>query len=116
MAKVVYDFAFGREQNEDHLNTLLASLPTLDLTHSNPCWRYYQLTDEERDALVPGLSDYLPPVGDGANRDIGGWDSQEKWFRFGAKHNDIFPIIGDMLRWSVKLPSRHASHLEASNI
>jgi hypothetical protein len=28
--------------------------------------------------------------------------------RFGAKHNDIFPILGDMIRWSLKLPSRQA--------
>ena len=26
--------------------------------------------------------------------------------RFGAKHNDIFPIIGDMIRWKLGLLSR----------
>ncbi len=27
--------------------------------------------------------------------------------RLGAKHNDIYPILGDMIRWALKLPSRH---------
>jgi hypothetical protein len=26
--------------------------------------------------------------------------------RFGAKHNDIFPILSDMIRWKTGLPSR----------
>jgi hypothetical protein len=26
--------------------------------------------------------------------------------RFGAKHNDIFPILADMIRWTTGLPSR----------
>jgi hypothetical protein len=28
--------------------------------------------------------------------------------RFGAKHNDIYPIIGDMIRWKLDFPSRHS--------
>jgi hypothetical protein len=34
-------------------------------------------------------------------------------FRFGAKHNDIYPILGDMIRWQLKLPSRHAEVVPA---
>lgn len=26
--------------------------------------------------------------------------------RFGAKHNDMFPILADMVRWATDLPSR----------
>ena len=29
--------------------------------------------------------------------------------RFGAKHNDIYPIIADMIRWKLALPSRKAT-------
>jgi hypothetical protein len=25
--------------------------------------------------------------------------------RFGAKHNDIFPLLADMIRWQMKLPA-----------
>jgi hypothetical protein len=107
LAKVVYDYGFGREANAQKLEMLWAALPSIDFSHANPCWRYYQLTDDERAALVPGLIDYLPASGDGANRDIGGWDNDAKLFRFGAKHNDIFPIVADMVRWMARLPSRH---------
>ena len=31
----------------------------------------------------------------------------EEVMRFGAKHNDIFPILADMIRWRLDLPSRH---------
>jgi hypothetical protein len=31
--------------------------------------------------------------------------------RFGAKHNDIYPILGDMIRWKIGLPNRHAKFL-----
>ena len=32
---------------------------------------------------------------------------QGGFMRFGAKHNDIYPILGDMLRWSLGLANRH---------
>jgi hypothetical protein len=35
--------------------------------------------------------------------------------RFGAKHNDIYPLLADMFRWKLELPSRHnktLSHLQ----
>jgi hypothetical protein len=108
IAKVVYDFAFGRDQDEKALREFLSALPMVDLTHGNPCWRYYQMSDQERGTSLPGLQGYLPLAGEGANRDIGGWDSEQQVFRFGAKHNDIFPIVGDILRWMTKLPNRHA--------
>ena len=44
---------------------------------------------------------------EGGNRDIGSF--QAGFMRFGAKHNDIYPIIGDMIRWKLGLSSRHNS-------
>jgi hypothetical protein len=43
---------------------------------------------------------------DGSNRDIGKRDAKGR-MRFGSKHNDIYPILGDMIRWRLKLPNRH---------
>lgn len=103
LAKLVYDFAVGRQANAVQLEKLLSAIPALDFSHRNPMWRYYELSREERAAKVPGLSDYLP--NDDGNRDIGGSDDEGR-MRFGAKHNDIYPILGDMIRWSLKLPSR----------
>jgi len=110
VAKLVFDLAFGRRRSsdaEEHLNTLLDNLQSVNLAHNNPCWRYYEFTDEGRiEHNLGGLKSYLP-ADDGSNRDIGRFDPSTQWMRFGAKHNDIFPIIGDMLRWQLGLPSRH---------
>jgi hypothetical protein len=74
-------------------------------------WDYYDLSPDERRRKLPGLSEYMPA--DDGNRDIGGRDEAGK-MRFGAKHNDIFPILGDMIRWRLGLPSRHAEAGEAA--
>jgi hypothetical protein len=108
LAKLTYDFAFGRsaEGNDRFRDRLLDGIPSLDFSHDNPMWEYYRMTDVERTTNgLDGLAAYLPE-GDGANRDIGGRDSEGR-MRFGAKHNDIIPILGDMIRWKLQLPSRH---------
>lgn len=106
LAKLAYDFARGRKADELHLNQFLDGLAQVDFSHENPMWDYYSMTSDERGAKLAGLTDYMP--GDHGNRDIGARDDDGK-MRFGAKHNDIFPIIGDMVRWRLSLPSRHAS-------
>jgi hypothetical protein len=108
LAKLVYDFGFSPrrgDHGDTHLETLLSGLTDIDFGHDNPMWRYYEMSDAERDAagLTP-LKSYLPAQ-DGANRDIGKF--QGNVMRFGAKHNDIYPILGDMVRWRLGLPNRH---------
>jgi hypothetical protein len=105
LAKLTYDFARGRKANEDHLERVLEGMQLVDFSHQNPMWDYYDLEPAEREVKLPGLSAYMPD--DDGNRDIGGRDEAGQ-MRFGAKHNDIFPIIGDMIRWRLGLPSRHA--------
>ncbi len=107
IAKMVYTYAFSRNPDRNSLAQLLNGIPELDFSHTNPMWRYYLFAEDERDRRFPGLRDYLPSDDVGANRDIGTFDNVAEWFRFGAKHNDIFPIIGDMIRWSLRLPNRH---------
>ncbi len=104
LAKLAYDFAAGRKADPDHLDALLEGISTIDFSHSNPMWRVYELSNEERRRKVPGLESYLPD--DDGNRDIGGVD-EAGHMRFGAKHNDIYPILGDIVRWRLDLPSRH---------
>lgn len=107
IAKLTYDFAFGKKSDVALLNLLLDKISDFDFSHDNPLWRYYQLTETEiAEFGLVGLSDYLPDNSTG-NRDVGQFDAQTGWMRFGAKHNDIFPILGDMIRWSLKLPNRH---------
>jgi hypothetical protein len=109
LAKLVFDFGFSArrpENGQELLDTLLGSMTDLDLSHENPMWRYYELTEEERAKFgLEGLAEYLPQA-EGGNRDIGSY--QNGVMRFGAKHNDIYPILGDMIRWKLGLPSRHA--------
>jgi hypothetical protein len=108
LAKLTYDFAFGKHQNQELLDRLLDGVTDIDFSHENPMWRFYQLTDEERlAAQVDSLRTYLPSDDEGKNRDVGAFDVKAGVMRFGAKHNDIFPIIGDMIRWKLGLPNRH---------
>ena len=112
LAKLTYDFAFGKRKPanaDEHLEKLLTSIPIFDFSHSNPIWRYYELSEAERTANgITTLKNYLPSGDEGANRDIGKFDPIAKVMRFGAKHNDIFPIIGDMVRWRLEFPNRNA--------
>lgn len=107
LAKLTYDFAFSNRRpanSEELLQKLQESISDFDFSHDNPLWRYYELSQAERDARgLAGLEKYLPTL-DGGNRDIGAF--QGGVMRFGAKHNDIYPILGDMIRWKIGLPGR----------
>lgn len=109
LAKLVYDFAFSNRKpanSEEILGTLLDGITEVDFSHQNPMWRYFEMSDAERVSTgVSGLALYLPEEDSSVNRDIGKY--QGGFMRFGAKHNDIYPIIADMVRWKLNLPSRH---------
>tara|TARA_B100000315_G_scaffold244162_1_gene268354 strand:+ start:388 stop:1749 length:1362 start_codon:yes stop_codon:yes gene_type:complete len=108
IAKLVYYFAWGTKSNYSYLEKLLSGIESVDFSHSNPMWKYYLLAEPERNAYgLSGLAEYLPSDDEGYNRDIGGFDSQTGVMRFGSKHNDIFPLLGDMIRWKLSLPKRN---------
>jgi hypothetical protein len=114
IAKLVFDFRFSnrRPENGDELTEkLLSNLTDIDFSHENPMWRYYEFSQQQRQANgLAGLTAYLPAESTG-NRDLGSF--QGGYMRFGAKHNDIYPIIGDMIRWKLGFPSRHSSDTQA---
>lgn len=106
LAKLAYDFGYGRQKNPETLAQLFKGIPNINFSHDEPMWRYYQLSQEERVRWgLSGLESYLPPE-EGGNRDIGAFNEKERVMRFGTKHNDIAPILGDMIRWRLGLPSR----------
>lgn len=109
LAKLAFDLNFSNRRPDDGsdlFEMLLAKLDEVDFSHENPVWRFFDLSAEEiEDASLKGLAAWLPPTDTGANRDVGSF--QGGFMRFGAKHNDIYPIIGDMIRWQVGLPNRH---------
>lgn len=110
LAKLTYDLNFSNRRPEDadhQFAKLIDAISDMDFTHSNPMWNYYGMGEEERNSSgLSGLAAYLPPD-DGANRDIG--SLQSGYMRFGAKHNDIYPLIADMIRWKIGLPSRFSA-------
>ncbi|OYW37660.1 MAG: hypothetical protein B7Z35_09375 [Hydrogenophilales bacterium 12-61-10] len=114
LAKLVFDFAFSNrkpENSDEILNTLLDGITEIDFSHNNPMWQYFDLSDAQR--VTSGVSDlalYVPSDDGSVNRDIGKF--QGGFMRFGAKHNDIYPIIGDMIRWKLNLPNRHKKTFE----
>ncbi|HEV7256202.1 MAG TPA: DNA sulfur modification protein DndB [Bosea sp. (in: a-proteobacteria)] len=113
LAKLVHDFAFA-QGDEASLDELLEKIPDFDLSHGNKLWRAYDLDPAQREKMFPGIAAYLPPEGTG-NRDLGGFDASTGLMHFGAKHNDIFPIIGDLIRWQLQLPARqHRGKAEAA--
>lgn len=107
LAKLIYDFRFSNRKppnGDDIADTIISRITDIDFSHDNPMWHYFDLTPQERlEHGLAGLGEYLPPE-DGVNRDIGG--RQGPFMRFGAKHNDIVPILGDMIRWRLGLPVR----------
>ncbi|CAG9932980.1 DNA sulfur modification protein DndB [Candidatus Nitrotoga arctica] len=109
LAKLVYDFAFSnrRPDNGDViLNQIFDGITEVDFSHQNPMWQYFDMTEEQRKGGdFEDLALYLPENDITVNRDIGKF--QGGFMRFGAKHNDIYPIIGDMIRWRLDLPIRH---------
>lgn len=117
ITKLVYDLGYGRRRDATaaiDLDRLLQGLQYVDFSHNNPAWRFYEMSEQDRiKAKLTGLRDYLPDGGT-TSRDIGMFDAQNKWMKFGTRHNDIYPIIGDILRWMLKLPSRTAPKIAAA--
>lgn len=116
MAKLVYDFSFNsrRPENGDQLTeTLISRMLDIDFSHDNPMWRYYELSEEDRERFgLEGLRAYLPSDVL-ANKDIGSF--QGNFMRFSSKHNDIVPVLGDMIRWRLGLPPRRSSEQRPAN-
>ncbi len=107
LGKIAYDLNFSNRKpadSEDLWNKFLDKIPEIDFSHQNPMWRYYEMSEDEREKEnLKGLANYLPEE-TGMNRDIGSF--QGSFMRFGAKHNDIYPVLADMIRWYCDLPSR----------
>lgn len=113
IAKLYYDLFFGKNEElrtEENQNKLVDGLSDFDFSHTNPAWRYYILKETERSTYgLESLMGYLPKDEDGKIRDLGAYDEKTQTFRFATTHNDVYPLIGDILKWHCKLPSRNKS-------
>ena len=108
LAKIAYDFNFSNRRipsSEEFWSAFLDKIVDIDFSHSNPMWRYYEMSEYQREQNgLEGLAAYLPEDTGSANRDLG--LHQNGQMRFGAKHNDIYPLVADMIRWTAGLPKR----------
>ena len=110
IAKLAYDFGYGRDEDPEHLERLFSAIEhgVIDFSHTNPMWRYFELSLEERERYCSGLKDAITPEEAGFNLDLGNFDETNQVMRFGAKHNDIQRHLADMIRWKLGLPKRKA--------
>jgi len=112
IAKLTFDLLYSNrrpENGREMFDKLIQKLSEVDFSHENKMWQYYQMSEEERaNPELAGLASYLPEggiVSSDSNRDLGAF--QGGIMRFGAKHNDIYPVLADMIRWKMGLPGRH---------
>ena len=109
LAKLAFDLSYGHQNIKDHdgYKKLLNSISSgeLDFSHNNPIWSSLMLSNEKRLQNFPGINDYIY-VPEGTNLDAGVFDDSNKWVRFGNRHNDIFPRLGDAIRYKIGIEPR----------
>jgi hypothetical protein len=110
LAKLCYDLYFGHTsiQNIEHYKKLITSLKNNDInfSHNEEMWTgLFIETNEERAQKFPGMEKYVF-VPNETNLDAGIHDKTNNWIRFGNRHNDIFPRLGDIIRWKLNLDPR----------
>lgn len=109
IAKLVYDYSVGKQKNEEYLNTLFEYLDTVDFSHTNPLWRYFLMDENEKISnKLLSLSEYYPDdiLEKEKTKTFCTYDSENKIIRFGNRHNDVFPLIVEMIRYSLGLPAK----------
>jgi len=109
LGKLGFDLAHGHQniKDEQGYKKLLDSIVSkeLDFSHDNELWRALLMSNEDREEKFKGISEYLHIPSD-INVDAGVFDEEKKWMRFGSRHNDIFPRLGDTIRYKLKLRPR----------
>ena len=109
LAKLGFDLAYGHQniRDEQGYAKLLDSIISgeLDFSHSNKIWQALLRSNTEREEALPGISEYVHVPPD-TNLDAGVFDEEKQWIRFGSRHNDIFPRLGDTIRYTLKLKPR----------
>jgi hypothetical protein len=111
LAKLAYDHAYGVPKlvDEDGLRTLYRAIQSKQLTfnHSDQFWLALFMNDDERAReLGPDINNYVHVT---AQTKPGEFDKLNGWVRFGTAHNDIYPRIGDLIRWKLSLKNRGAA-------
>ena len=107
LAKLTHDLAWDRKKgSESEAIEFLRNLKNMDFGYENPIWRYYEFNVAQHrkyDMATAGAWLPKPP------RVVGRWDESTRTYYFDPKHNDIYMILGDMIRFKMGLPKRLGS-------
>jgi len=108
LAQLVRTFDASREANPNALETLISAIEqqSIDFSHANPMWHIFEVADEEKDILCPGITKYITPADTGFNLTTGNWDASAGIMRFASNTRDILRHLGDVIRWKLSLPVR----------
>lgn len=109
LAKLGYDLTFGHSNMKDpeayRKICEAIKFKELDFSHENELWQVLFWDAKKREQKFPGISDFVH-VPEETNLDAGLFDAANKWVRFGSRHNDIYPRLGDAIRYQLKLSPR----------
>ena len=109
IAKLAHELGHGKStvRDEDGLKALWKAIEdgSLDFSHTNKIWGSLMLDPATRKKNHPGVENYVF-VPAGTNLDAGTVDQSSGWVRYGAKHNDIYRRIGDLIRFQLQLKPR----------
>ncbi|MGO8016195.1 DNA sulfur modification protein DndB [Rhizobium leguminosarum] len=107
MAFLVRSFHNGEEARDkaaahpkrDAIITALAE-GAVSFLHTNPLWRVYLMTAEDRDTAFPGIEDYITP--DSVRRPYGTWDDDSARLQLGPNTRDISRYLADLVRFQLR--------------
>ena len=109
LAKTAYMLSNGKTADEEQLEKFLDGISEIDFSHENPLWRYFNLTDEERESEgLEGVRKFLAEGTEGkfAAKLLSAWNPELEQVKYATAHNDIYPVLGDLIRYTLDLPSR----------
>jgi hypothetical protein len=113
LAKLAFDLGYGKAslQDDEALKKLfLAMLRESDLfSHDKAIWRALFLNDADRAGQFGAPINQFVYVNNQLVGKTGNVDEDGK-VRFGHAHNDIYPRLGDILRWHLGLDNRGAAN------
>jgi hypothetical protein len=113
LAKLAFDLGYGKPslQDSEALKKLLLAMRTeRDLfLHDQAIWRALFLNDADRAEQFGAPINQFLYVNNQLIGKTGNVDENGK-VRFGHAHNDIYPRLGDILRWHLGFASRGAAN------
>ena len=72
----------------------------VDFGHTNPLWRAYLMTQEQREASFPGIEDYITP--DPIREPYGTWDEDTGHLLLGSNTRSISRYLADLVRYQLR--------------